>query len=109
MHEKSSGAFTLATQEELDVQCGANAVYQYKMRKFASKQGNAKKMSNHRDKIKSSNTRKHSAHLSEIKEADTETEESKEEEQEELHSAEVDQPSEDPFEFSSDSDSHEDL
>ena len=111
LHEKSSGAFTLATQEELDVQCGANAVYQYKMRKFASKQGNAKKMSNHRDKIKSSNTRKHSAHLSEIKEADAVMEESKEEEeeQEELHSAEVDQPSEDPFEFSSDSDSHEDL
>ena len=68
-------------------------------------------MSNHRDKVKSSNTRKHTAHLTEILEEDTEKENPEEEKEvEELNSAEVDQPSEDPFDFSSsDSDSQEDL
>ena len=111
LHEKSSGAYSAATQEELDEQCGANAVYQYKMKKFHSKQRNAKRMSNHRDKVKSSNSRKHTAHLTEILEEDTEKENPEEEKEvEELNSAEVDQPSEDPFDFSSsDSESQEDL
>jgi hypothetical protein len=111
-HEKPTTAFTVATQEELDEQYGANAVYQYKRKKsgqkFYGKAGNAKKMSNHRDKIRSYNSKRQGAHSSEVIEDFEEEPEVKEEVQ--VNSAEVDQPSEDPFYLStSDSDSGEDL
>ena len=109
-HEKSTAAYTVATQEELDEQIGANAVFQYKKKhKFSGKMGNAKKMSNHRSKIRSTNSRHQSAHLTGIAEEDSESD-SQEEDNEVANSAEVDQPSEDAFDLSSsDSESQEDL
>ena len=116
-HEKLTTAFTLATQVELDEQCGANAIYHYKIqkkqRKFLSKKGNAKKMSNHRDRMKSSNSKHQGAHLTEITEDPDEEDDTQQDTQ--VNSAEVDQSSEDtfkqdPFDLSSsDSDSSEDL
>ena len=99
----------MATQEQLDEQYGANAVYQYKKKKFSGKMGNAKKMSNHRNNIRSSNSRRQSAHLTEVTDEFSESE-SQEEDTEVANSAEVDQPSEDTFDLSpSDSESQEDL
>ena len=108
-HEKSTTAYVVATQEQLDEQYGANAVYQYKKKKFSGKMGNAKKMSNHRNKIRFSNSRRQSAHLTEVTDEFSESE-SQEEDTEVANSAEVDQPSEDTFDLSpSDSESQEDL
>jgi hypothetical protein len=116
-HEKPTTAFTVATQEELNEQYGANAVYQYKKaykRKiFGGKAGNARKMSNHRTKIQSYNKKTHGAHSSEVLEeldGESKVQDLDSNEEVEINSAEVDQPSEDPFDIStSDSDLSEDL
>ena len=111
-HEKPTTAFTIATQEELNEQYGANAVYQYrkekKRRKFFGKAGNAKKMSNHRAKMRTYNSKYQGAHSSEVLEELHSEHEVQEDTQ--VNSAEVDQPSEDPFDLSTtDTDTDEEL